>query len=193
MSKDKPKAKTPKKLTHRQENFINEYLIDLNATQAAIRAGYSKNTAKFIGYENLTKPYIETAIRERREQLTAKQGVTQEKVIKEYARIAFLDPSEFFNSEGKLIPLHELSKDVVATIAGMDHVISRIGTGDDSEIEHTKKIKICDKLKALDSLARHLGLFEKDNEQKQGDALVSLLEKISTQGPPKPKGDDAED
>jgi len=181
-----------KKLTHRQSKFIDEYLIDLNATQAAIRSGYSYKTARTIAANLLAHVNIQRHISIKREQMAADAGVTQERVINEYARIAFLDPSALFDDDGKLIPLHKLPKNVVAAIAGMDHVISRIGSGDDSEIEHTKKIKICDKLKALDSLSRHLGIFEKDNSQKQGDALFELLSKIASQGSPKPKSDDSD-
>ena len=56
-------------MTDKQRRFVDEYLIDLNATQAAIRAGYSEKTARYIGYENLTKPHISNAIQERMEQL----------------------------------------------------------------------------------------------------------------------------
>jgi phage terminase small subunit len=75
-------------LTPKQKRFIDEYLIDLNATQAAIRAGYSKWTACFISYENLTKPQIKDALREAQESLSRRTEVTQERVIAERATIA---------------------------------------------------------------------------------------------------------
>ena len=68
-------------LTPKQQRFVEEYLIDLNATQAAIRAGYSEKTAKSIGQENLTKPDIQKAIKEAQEKLSNKAQVTVEMVV----------------------------------------------------------------------------------------------------------------
>lgn len=70
------------KLRERQKRFIAEYLVDLNATQAAIRAGYSKDTAKEIGYENLTKPHIQEAIAEAQNKRIARTQITQDEVIR---------------------------------------------------------------------------------------------------------------
>ncbi len=70
------------KLTPRQARFVEEYLIDLNATQAAIRAGYSKKTAFVIGYENLTKPYISAAIAEAQAKRLERVTVSQDDVVK---------------------------------------------------------------------------------------------------------------
>lgn len=70
-----------KKLTERQEAFIREYLVDLNATQAAIRAGYSKKTAKETGYENLTKPHIQKAIADAIEKRSERTEITQDWII----------------------------------------------------------------------------------------------------------------
>ncbi|WP_109078462.1 terminase small subunit [Aggregatibacter kilianii] len=70
------------KLTNKQKRFIEEYLIDLNATQAAIRAGYSKDTAKEIGYENLTKPHIQEAIAEAQSKRSERAQIKQDDVIR---------------------------------------------------------------------------------------------------------------
>jgi len=75
------------KLTPKQSRFIEEYLVDLNATQAAIRAGYSEKTAKSIGQENLTKPYIEAAIEKARADLSERTEITQEFVIDSFMEI----------------------------------------------------------------------------------------------------------
>jgi phage terminase small subunit len=69
------------KLTAKQQAFIKEYLIDLNSTQAAIRAGYSENTAKEIGYENLTKPHIKEAIDKAINKRSEKLQITAEYVL----------------------------------------------------------------------------------------------------------------
>lgn len=78
-------------LTAKQQRFVEEYLVDLNATQAAIRSGYSAKTARSVGAENLTKPDIQAAIQERRSRIAAKLEVTQERIVAELARIAFSD------------------------------------------------------------------------------------------------------
>ncbi len=77
-----------KKLTPKQAKFVNEYLIDLNATQAAIRSGYSKKTAKEIGQENLTKPLIKEAVQKRQNKIKEKTEVSQEWVVKSLKSVA---------------------------------------------------------------------------------------------------------
>ena len=72
----------------KQQRFVTEYLIDCNATQAAIRAGYSEKTARFIGHENLTKPYIQKAIQEAREKQNKTAGLTFERALEILADIA---------------------------------------------------------------------------------------------------------
>ena len=75
-------------LTAKQNKFISEYLIDLNATQAAIRAGYSKNSARMVGYENLTKPYIQDVIQAALADAAARNNVTVDEIT-HYHREAF--------------------------------------------------------------------------------------------------------
>ena len=76
-------------MTKKQKRFVEEYLIDLNATQAAIRAGYSPATAKEIGCENLTKPNISEAIAKAMAERSRRTGVNQDRVLQELAKIAF--------------------------------------------------------------------------------------------------------
>lgn len=81
-------------LTAKQQRFVDEYLKDLNATQAAIRAGYSKNTARFIGAENLTKPNIQAIVAKRMAARGQKAAITQEMVLERLWMIATADPNE---------------------------------------------------------------------------------------------------
>lgn len=149
-------------LTPKQERFVKEYLIDLNATQAAIRAGYSEKTAYSIGHENLSKPEIQAALADARKQLAENSGISPERVLKEFGRLAFLDIRKAFDSDGNLIPLHQLDDDTAAAISGLE-VERRVSSGDEegqSLVESkTHKIKLSDKKAALDSIARHLGMF----------------------------------
>lgn len=81
-------------LTPKESRFVDEYLVDLNATQAAIRAGYSARTARSIGYENLTKPHIGAAIAEARKQQQERTHVTADRVLAEAWNILTADPRE---------------------------------------------------------------------------------------------------
>ena len=137
--------------------FVNEYLIDLNATQAAIRAGYSKKTAKVTGAENLTKPDIQAFLSERMKARERRTEITQDRVLAEYAKLAFLDPRRFYDEHGALKPVHLLDADVAAALVGVDVVDSF--DKESEAVTTTKKIKFVDKKGALDSVARHLGMF----------------------------------
>lgn len=159
-------------MTPKQQNFVKEYLVDLNATQAAIRAGYSAKTAGQIGDENLKKPEIKEAIQARRKELSEKVEITQERVLKEYARLAFLDPRKLFDNTGAPLPIQDLDDDTAAAIIGLDVVQvgnAEVGVGD------VLKYKMADKKGALDSVARHLGMFNDKLDVKVTDALAERL------------------
>ena len=86
-------------MTDKQRRFVEEYLIDLNATQAAIRAGYSPDTAKEIGCENLTKPNISKAIAKAMAERSRRTGISQDRVIEELAKIAFMNAADVINTD----------------------------------------------------------------------------------------------
>lgn len=151
------------KLTDKQQRFVEQYLIDLNATQAAIRAGYSENSAMEQGYQLLQNPSVQEYLQKRQEQLQKKTGITQERVLQELAAIAFSDVRKFYNEDGSLKSITELDDETAAAMAGMD--IEEIFM-EKTHIGNTKKIKRWDKAKALELLGKHLGIFEKDNAQK---------------------------
>jgi phage terminase small subunit len=159
-------------LTAKQRRFVDEYLKDLNATQAAIRTGYSQKTARQMGAENLSKPVIQAAIAESMADRSSRTGITADRVLQELSRLAFLDIRKAFNADGSLKPLHELDDDTAAAVAGMDVV--EIGSGD-SVVGVTKKIKLSDKKGALELVMRHLGMLsppghlDLDTEQKRID------------------------
>jgi phage terminase small subunit len=94
-------------LNEKQKRFCEEYLIDLNATQAAVRAGYSKKTAAVIGNENLIKPYIKDYIKGLREKQQEKTGITVSRVLSELAKIGFHDtePDPKLNDKIKSLEL----------------------------------------------------------------------------------------
>ena len=107
-------------LNSKQLRFIDEYLIDFNATQAAIRAGYSKKTASEQSFALLRKLQIQTAIQAKQKELASRAGITRERIISEIARIAFSDVRKLFNEAGALKPIHQLDDDTAGALAGMD-------------------------------------------------------------------------
>lgn len=153
------------KLTDKQEQFCQEYLIDFNATQAAIRAGYSEKTAKDIACENLAKPYLKERITKLKQERIIRTQITQDRVLQEYASLAYFDARKLFNDDGSVKKLSELDDETAAAIIGME--IEEIGLGD-TVIGTTKKVKIADKKGALDSVARHLGMFNDKLHLKGG-------------------------
>src|SRR6266508_6196013 len=84
-------------LTPKQARFVEEYLVDLNATRAAIRAGSSQHTARSVGAENLTKPDIAQAVAEAQRQQSERTQITADEVLRELALIAFEDVGEFLD------------------------------------------------------------------------------------------------
>ncbi len=143
-------------LTAKQQRFVDEYLKDLNGTQAAIRAGYSAKSAAVIAAENLIKPNVQVAISECMQQRSSRTGITADRVLQELGRLAFLDIRKAYNADGSLKPVHELDDDTAAAVAGMD--VAEIGSGEDV-IGFVKKIKLSDKKGALELVMRHLGML----------------------------------
>jgi len=160
------------KLTAKQKRFIEEYLIDLNATQASIRAGYSPETAKEIGCENLTKPNIKNEIDKAIAERSRRTGINQDRVLREIAKIAFVNPSDVINFNQATVK-ENASDDDLAVISGVK--IKSIPT-DDGNIQE-REVKLYDKLKALDMLGKHLGMFT-DKIELKGDMGVKIIDDI---------------
>ena len=156
-------------LTDKQQRFIEEYMVDLNATQAAIRAGYSPASAKEIACENLTKPNIQEAIQERKKQLSEATGISAERVIAEYAKIAFSDVRDVLTVDGGLKDSSEWGDDVAGAVASIESM-EVLGEGGE-KIGTNRKVRLYDKIRALEALGKHIGLFEKDNSQRKSDAV----------------------
>lgn len=162
-------------LTEKQKRFCEEYLVDLNATQAAIRAGYSEKTARQIGPENLSKPVIQDYISELRSEQKKRTGITVEKVLREYAKIAFSDIRNLFDGNGDLKSVDDLSEEDAGSIASVEVYKEDLRSGEETlGTATTKKVKMWDKLRALEGLGKHLGMFEKDNNQKAATIQINI-------------------
>lgn len=153
-------------LTSKQQRFVDEYLIDLNATQAAIRAGYSEKTAAAIGAENLTKPAVAEQIAERQAAIAAKLEVNQERIVAELAKIGFGDIRSLFDDSGRLKRIEMLDEASAATLSSVEVTTRRVAGSDrdDPEYEDVTKIRLWDKRAALVDLGKHLGMFVEKRE-----------------------------
>ena len=166
-----------KKLTNKQTRFCEEYIIDLNATQAAIRAGYSKKVAGAIGFENLRKPEIEEFISLLQKGKSEELNFSFNRVAQEIAKVAFGDVKNYFDDNGRLINVNELESQVSASIKAVTVFSEKTRLEGEILIEESiKKIESYDKLKALELLGKMFGHFSKDNEQKKPDSVVTIFE-----------------
>lgn len=161
------------KLTDKQARFVQEYLLDLNATRAAERAGYSQKTAYAIGHDLLKKPEIQAALQAAMAERARRTEISQDRVLREYARIAFFDPRRLFGVDGGVLPVSDWDDDVAAVVAALD--VAELGSGGDV-VGMVKKLKLADKKGALDSLARHLGMFTDKQEIRVADVPRVVVE-----------------
>lgn len=146
-------------LTDKQEMFCQQYLIDFNGTQAAIRAGYSKESAQQIASENLLKPLVQSKIAELKLDVMGAVGITQAKVYQELARLAFFDIRKVYTDSGSLMPVKDIDDDSAAAIAGIkvfdefgiDEEGNRIKTGE------TVEVKLINKVSALENIIKIAG------------------------------------
>ena len=164
----------------KQEAFVREYLVDLSATQAAIRAGYSKKTAGQIGWQLLKK--LQNEIHDAYQARAERVDVRADRVLEEIALAAFLDPILLFAENGTLLPLSAMPAHARRAIAGIEVEEIFDGRGEDRQfIGYLKKIKLVSKEGTLTLAGRHLGMFTDKNETKlTSDAPI--LVKINRKG-----------
>ncbi len=172
MIDNKNNNKEKGKLTPKQKRFCEEYVIDLNSTQAAIRAGYSKKTAKEQGYENHTKPHIKEYIEELQKEIQDRNKITVDECVSLLAKIARHDIADFYKEDGSLKSIHEIPKDSRMAIAELSVFEEFQGKGSDRElIGFMKKVKTLDRKGVIVELMKHLGGYKKDNDQKATEII----------------------
>lgn len=150
-----------KELTPKQQMFCKEYLIDLNATQAAIRAGYSAKTAEWIGPQLLGKSHVSAEIQAQMDKRAAKIEITAEKVLQEIAKMAFANVKDLYDEHGILKPISELPRDVAAAVQSV-----KVNLTESCAVQ---EVKLWDKKGTLELLGKHLRLFS-DKGQEDDDA-----------------------
>jgi phage terminase small subunit len=185
-------------LTPKERLFAREYLRDLNATRAAIRAGYSKASAASIGSENLQKPDVRDLIDTAIEQRELRVEVKADDVLRELRAMASVDVREAYDENGALLPLHEMSPDVRKMIASVEAEEIFAGRGEERTVVGTlRKVKFWPKDKALELLGRHLRMFVDRVEHGIDKNLEQIITearalKAAEPAPPKPEPTDGE-
>jgi phage terminase small subunit len=168
-------------LTPRQRRFCEEYLVDLNASAAARRAGYSVDTARQIGAENLTKPDIQTEIQRQIEARSKRTEITADQVVTELGKIAFANMLNYMTIQDDgtaVVDFSMVDRDQGAVMREVTIETYAEGRGDDAQTVKRIKFALYDKKGALELLGRHFGLFTDKLEAKlevQGEDPASIL------------------
>ena len=149
-------------MTEKQKRFVEEYLIDLNATQAAIRAGYSSKNADKIGHELLGKTRVSEAISQAMAERSRRTGINQDRVLQELARIGFAKITDVVDPDTAKIKV-DASEDDLACIQSLKIKPNEFGT--------EREVKLYDKKSALVDIGKHLGMFK---ERVELDADMEL-------------------
>lgn len=168
-------------LTDRQQRFVDEYLVDLNATRAAIRAGYSAATAEQIGHQLLQKTLVSTAVSEAQAARSARIGLTADRVLEELAAIGFAKMGDFATWSGEHVSLRDSEDDEIDTraVAEVKQTANQFG--------NNVGIKLHDKVATLKLLGQHIGMFSEKHEhtgkdggpievKPDGDAMAKVIE-----------------
>lgn len=151
------------KISEKQKRFVKEYLVDLNATQAAIRAGYSEKTANEQATRLLANVSLSDYLQEQRNRINDKLDFSIDRVMQAYSQIGFFDPRKLFNENGSMKVIAELDDNTAMAISSIE-VEELFGNSVDDEgnftkeqIGWTKKLKFWDKKGALDSICKVQG------------------------------------
>lgn len=157
-------------MTPKQQSFIAEYLRDKNATQAAIRAGYSKKTAYSQGERLLRNVDVRSAIDAKLAAITEKAGLSAELVLASLVRELSFDPAKLLNEDGSMKALHEIDEDTRKCLVSIDAV--QIG-GDDSPV-FIQKVRWINPSTAREQAMKHLGMFKEDNSQQKQEVITKI-------------------
>ena len=177
-------------MTNAQKRFCDEYLIDLNATRA-YKVAYPNckkdETANAASSRMLRNVKVQEYISEKQKDIERRTEVTQDMVIKELAKIAFLDIRKLYTKNGQLKNIADIDSDTAGAISSLETLEEYEGYRDDREkIGDTQKVKLLDKTKALELLGRHLGIFNdkidvnvKEKEEKK-NAISDILNQMQS-------------
>jgi len=149
-------------LTNKMELFCREFVIDYNATNAAIKAGYSVHSATSKGCDLLKDKAVIKKVKELQQEMQKNLGITAENVVAELAKVGFSNIQDFIKPGNSIEDISKMSREKAAAISSVE--INQVTVG--RKKVTTVKFKLHNKVEGLEKLGRHLGIFEKDNKQK---------------------------
>jgi len=163
-------------LNEKQERFCKEYVIDLNATQAAIRAGYSENTANEQASRLLANVNIQARVKELQDGISERLEITADMVVSELWALGSYNVKDFVNEGDNTIKnISDIDRGIAKAIVGVKVTERTVTQNGVSDSTITTEMKFADKRAALVDVGRHLGIFEKDNKQKVQPVDMSAL------------------
>lgn len=164
-------------LEPKQRRFCQEYVVDMNASAAAVRAGYSSKTAKEQGYRLLTNVLVQEEVQRLKEKAAKRAEITADMVIAELAKIGFSNIQDFVGKDNSTVDLSKIESARAAAVSGVKVTTSTTGMGKSRQVEKKVEFRLHDKRAALENLGKHLGVFEKDNQQKNKKVKIIVTTK----------------
>lgn len=152
-------------MTEQVKRFLDEYFVTLNGYKSAVYAGFSENSARQQASQMLDIEENMNYLSVLKAEYAEKNGINKESVLNEYRKIAFSDVRKILTIDGGLRSIDDLDDDTAGAISGIESFDEF--TRDGEKLGTNRKIKLHDKLRALEALSKHLGLFEKDNDQSK--------------------------
>lgn len=168
-------AKIIKKLTSKQKRFCEEYVVDVNQTQAAIRAGYSKRTASSQASRLLTKVNIVEYVDKLKAEILENSKISIDECIQRLTAMARFDVLDFYDENGAMKDLKDVPEDARMAVEALDVDEIRIG---DISVGESKKLKLSSRRATIVELMKYLGGFEKDNAQKRDNVVMGKVQMI---------------
>lgn len=173
------KTAGPRKLNAQHARFVAEYLVDLNAADAARRAGYSDKTAKQIGHRLLASPAIQAAVSAAQAKHIAKVDLTAENVLEQLRRIIMFDPAAMYDDRGCLLPVRDMPPEARSMLSGLE--VDQIFEGSGDERKQTgvvSKVKFWNKADSLKAAMSHLALLAPVKHEHTGDFVVRNMSDV---------------
>jgi phage terminase small subunit len=164
-------------LTPKIKRFCEEYIKDLNGTQAAIRAGYSQKTANEQSSKLLAKVNVQDFLSKLKQNISDKNEGLAQQVIDELKKLGFSNIQDYIGKENEIKDLSTITRDNASAVESIKKTVTEFSGGSESSGKKTTvQFKLYDKISALEKLGRHLGIFELDNQQKAAVINVNITD-----------------
>lgn len=174
-------------LSPKRARFVAEYLVDLNATRAAERAGYSKKTANEQGARLLANVSVRAAVAAKQKKVADELELDAKMVLRDLLAHARADIRKAYDKDGRMLPVHQLPDDVAIAVTSVKSFEEWGSDGDGGKVPvgDVREARFSDKLRALELLGKHLKLFTDKVEHEAGESLEALLLESMSEGPKK--------